>query len=58
MQDKEIEEEIYEHEVSSWKNFEKFCQDCDNFLTEHCPYLNEVNYDTDWEKFGCTNFDN
>ena len=39
------------------ETFENFCNACDNFGTEDCPYNGKVVLSTDWRNIGCSNFD-
>lgn len=51
---KELDEavELLENPYS----FEEYCNACDYFNTDKCPFKNKVSYMTKWKQIGCNNF--
>ncbi len=53
----DMEEYLLDREMTSIETFENFCNACDNFGTDECPYNGKVVFSTDWRNIGCTKFE-
>jgi hypothetical protein len=52
----EMDEAYLEMEMHDLRTFENFCNACDNFDTDECPYRGKVDFSTRWVPLGCTKF--
>lgn len=52
----EYDEFLLEKEMYDTETFENFCNACDNYGTEECPFNGKVFIDTKWKNIGCANF--
>lgn len=50
------DEYLLEKEMTDIETFENFCNACDNFGTDDCPYNGKVDFSTNWKNIGCANF--